>query len=44
MNRITLWIITAALVAAFFCLCAKLDGNDQHHGYQVTMAMAPHVP
>ncbi|SEQ21982.1 hypothetical protein [Giesbergeria anulus] len=38
MSRITLWIITAALVAAFFCLCAALDSNDQRHGYPTTLA------
>ena len=38
------WIIGAAVTAAFLCAGPALDGNDQHHGYPATMAMASHVP
>lgn len=37
---LTRWIIAAAFTAAFFYLCAVLDGNDQQVGYPITMAAA----
>lgn len=38
------WIIAAAFIAAFFYLCAALDGNDQQVGYPITMAATSDVP